>query len=175
MVVIQSKVNRNLITQAVRGIIPDALIAWAAAMVFDGGWVGFFIVLLGLQCLYFLLWLKVLIWSWLLFWISGRRKMSGHLEDGLVEGRFPRPPPYIDGATGYLSGIANDKKEDAKKRVAAAVELGTLNGIKTAGKYSLALQLQVAYEDAIEKYSKRFPPRQEPELEQLEDIEDEDE
>jgi hypothetical protein len=126
------------------------------------GWTGFFVVLIGLQCVYLILWIKVFAWSWLIFWISGRRKMSAHMESFLMENRFPRPPKYVDGIQDYLSRVANDKTEVGPTRVAAAVEVGTFNGVKLAGKYSLALQLQLAFEDALEKYAKQFPPPQEP-------------
>jgi hypothetical protein len=43
-------------------------------------------------------------------------------------------------------------------RVAAAIEVGTLNGVKLAGKYSMGFQLQLAFEDALERYAKRLPP-----------------
>jgi hypothetical protein len=98
-----------------------------------------------------------------MFWISGRRKMSAHMEGFLAQNRFPRPPKYVDGIQDYLSQVANDKKEMGPIRVAAAVEVGTLNGVKLAGRYSLGLQLQLAFEDALERYSKRFPPIPEPE------------
>jgi hypothetical protein len=39
------------------------------------------------------------------------------------------------------------------------VELGTMVGIKTAGRHPLLMQLHFAFEDALEEYSRRFPPR----------------
>jgi hypothetical protein len=163
MVVIQSKINRNIATNAILGFIPDVLIAWVATLVTDNGWVGFFVVLLGLQCVYLFVWLKTFIWSWLIFWVLGRRKMSAHMENFLLQSRFPRPPEYVGGITDYLAKVANDRKADAKVRIAAATEVGTLNGVKLAGKHSLGAQLHFAFEDALEKYAKRFPPRDEQE------------
>jgi hypothetical protein len=55
-----------------------------------------FVVLIGLQCLYLALWVKVFVWGWLVFWISGRRKMSAQMENFLVQNRFPRPPKFVD-------------------------------------------------------------------------------
>ena len=46
-------------------------------------------------------------------------------------------------------------------RVKAAIELGTMAGIKTAGRHSMGMQLHLAYEDALEEFSRRFPPRDE--------------
>jgi hypothetical protein len=59
MVVIQSKVNRNIATNAVLAFIPDILLAWIATAWTDNGWTGFFVVLIGLQCVYLILWMKV--------------------------------------------------------------------------------------------------------------------
>jgi hypothetical protein len=167
VVVIQNKINRSLATNAVIAFIPDILIAWVATSVTDSGVLGFFIVLIGLQCVYLVMWLKMFLWSWLVFWISGRRKMSAHMEQFLVQNRFPRPPKFIGGITDYLSKVANDKKEVGPIRVAAAVEEGTLNGVRLAGRYSLGLQLSFAFEDALERYAKRFPPA--PELDEDDD------
>jgi hypothetical protein len=38
-------------------------------------------------------------------------------------------------------------------RLKAAIELGTMAGIKTAGRYSLGMQLHLAFEDALEQYA----------------------
>jgi hypothetical protein len=81
------------------------------------------------------------------------------MEDFLLQSRFPPPPQYVGGITDYLSQVANDREAASKVRIAAATELGTLNGVKLAGKHSLGLQLHLSFEDALEKYAKRFPPR----------------
>jgi hypothetical protein len=57
--------------------------------------------------------------------------------------------------------VSNDNKIHPTLRVKAATDLGTMAGIKVAGCYSMGLQLHLAYEDALEEYSRRFPPRDE--------------
>jgi hypothetical protein len=163
MVQIQSKQARGVTANAFVGFIPDILVAWAAAYFFDIGLLGFVGILIGLQCLYFLIWLKNCAWDWLLFGIWGRKKMAHHLEDFLYKNRFPQPPEIIDGIDDYLSQISNNNKMHAVMRVKAATELGVMAGIRTAGRISMALQLHFAFEDALEEYSRRFPPSDEAE------------
>ena len=161
MVVIQSKVNRGIAKNIVIGFIPDLVIAWIVSAWMGGEFVEFVLAFAALQCIYLLIWLRRFIWGWLVFWMVGRRTMTEHLETFLLQNRFPRPPKYVSDITEYLGAVANDRQEGAKVRVAAATELGTFEGIKLAGKYSLGLMLFMAYEDALQKYAKRFPPKPE--------------
>jgi hypothetical protein len=94
--------------------------------------------------------LKTFLWSWLLFWTTGRKKMATLFEDFLYKNRFPQPPEYVGGIGDYFSQVANDSKMHPALRVKAAIELGTMAGIKTAGRYSMGMQLHLAYEDALE-------------------------
>ena len=48
----------------------------------------------------------------------------------------------------------------------AAIELGTLAGVRMSGNALYAMQLVMAFEAALELYARRFPPRQEPQREQ---------
>jgi hypothetical protein len=161
MVQIQSKQERGILANSMRNLIPDILLAWAGAYLFDLGFPGFFGIIVGLQCVYFVIWLKNFVWGWLLFWLSGRKKMASHLENYLYKNRFPQPPEFVGGIDDYFSQVANDQSIQCALRVKAAIELGTLAGIKTAGRISMGMQLHFAYEDALEEYSRRFPPRDE--------------
>jgi hypothetical protein len=42
--------------------------------------------------------------------------------------------------------------------VKAAIEVGTLNAFAGAGRIQRGLQLHLAFEDALQRYAKRFPP-----------------
>lgn len=153
--------ERSLIANSLRNLIPDILIAWAGAYASDSGILGFFGIIIGLQCIYFFIWLKTFLWSWLLFWTTGRKKMATLFEDFLYKNRFPQPPEYVGVIDDYFSQVANDSKMHPALRVKAAIELGTMAGIKTAGRHSMGMQLHLAYEDALEEFSRRFPPRDE--------------
>jgi hypothetical protein len=161
MVQIQSKQERSMWVSALINSIPDIAIAWVASDVFGIGPVGFVAVFLGIQCLYLLLWLKTILWSWLVFWISGRKKMTSHLEDYLYKNRYPQPPEFIGGIDDYFLQISNDNSVPCPLRVKAAIELGIMTGIKTSGRFLQLMQLNMAYESALEQYSLRFPPRDE--------------
>jgi hypothetical protein len=159
MVQIQNKQERSFLANSLWNLIPDIFISWAGAYYFNVGIPGFFGIIVGLQCLYFLIWLKTFIWVWLLFWVSGRKKMARAIEDTLYQSRYPRPPEFVGGIDDYLSQISKDSKIHPMLRVKAATDLGTMAGIKIAGRLSMGMQLHLAYEDALEEYSRRFPPR----------------
>jgi hypothetical protein len=140
--------------------VPDIVIAFVASSIFAMGWVGFFGILIGLQVLYLLLWIKRIAWAWLIFWISARRKMTESLENFLYQQRFPRPPEYVGGIDDYFDKIAKDNGVSPLMRVKAATELGSLGGIGISGNALMLMQLRIAYEAALEKYELRFPPRE---------------
>ena len=48
----------------------------------------------------------------------------------------------------------------------AAIELGTLAGVRMSGNALYAMQLGMAFEAALELYARRFPPLLEPQHEQ---------
>jgi hypothetical protein len=166
MVQIRKQQERSFFASALINSIPDVAIAWVASEYFDIGLPGFLAVFFGLQAIYLALWLKRIAWVWLHFWISGRGKMTPLLEDYLYKQRFPRPPDFIGGVDDYFAGVADDSKVHPQIRVKAAVELGTLAGIKAAGNYLMLMQLTMCYERALQIYERRFAPR-EPADEQL--------
>jgi hypothetical protein len=75
---------------------------------------------------------------------------------------FPAPPEYVGGVDEYLGQIANSEQCDCPTRVKAAVEVGTLYGLKLAGRMQRSLQVHLAFEDALERYARRFPPPEAP-------------
>jgi hypothetical protein len=160
MVKIRKQEERSFWGTVLINSIPDVAIAWFASVVFNSGLGGFVAVYLGLQALYLALWLKQIIWGWLLFWLSGRKKMTAHLENYLAQSRFPAPPEFIGDIGDYLSGVADDSKLHPQVRVRAATELGVLAGIRSSGNALYAMQLAMAYESALQNYSRRFPPRE---------------
>jgi hypothetical protein len=119
---------------------------------------GFIGVIVGLLCLYILIWVKNSLWMWLMYWVSSRRKMSAHVEDYLVQNSFPAPPQYVSDIDDYLGQIANGEQYDCPTRVKAAIEAGTLAGVRLAGRIQFGLQLKFAFEDALMRYARRFPP-----------------
>ena len=76
--------------------------------------------------------------------------MASHLEAFLYKNRFPQPPEFVSGIDDYFAQVSNDKTLHPMLRVKAAIELGTLIGIKTAGR--LMMSMQMSYEDALETY-----------------------
>ena len=157
MVVIGKQVQRTMWMSWLLGLIPDAIIAWIAAAYTDSGIFGFILALIGLYCVYLLIWTKNSLWMWLMYWVSGRRGMTNSLEDYLVQNRFPQPPEYVSDVDDYLTQVSNSDKYDGPTRVKAAMQLGSLYGLAMAGRMQFGLQIRLAYENALKRYARRFP------------------
>jgi hypothetical protein len=138
--------------------IPDLVICWAAARLTDSGWSGFFITLAVLQAIYFFFWLKQALWAWLVFWVYGKRHTAALLENSFIDSHFPVPSEYTTDLDDYFSEISNNEELDPTTRVKASFELGTLNGLKTARRFSMILQLNSAARIAFKRYA-RFANR----------------
>jgi len=154
-----SKIKRNIITNGILGLVPDALIAVVAAFATDSGILGFFAVLIGLQILYLLIWAKNAIWGWLLFWARGRKQLVAHLLDFMRANRFPEPEEYQDDVQDYLGKTISDEQQPVDVRLKAAAEVGSLNALRLTGQGSQFLKTNLAYEDAIQRYKRDFHRR----------------
>jgi hypothetical protein len=135
------------------GLVPDLVVSWAAARLTDSGWSGFFITMVGLQAIYFFFWLKRALWAWLVFWVYGKRRMVAQLENFFIDSRFPAPGKYATDLDDYLTEIYDNDELDAAMRLKAAFELGALDGLKSAGRFSMFLQLNWAAGIALKRYA----------------------
>jgi hypothetical protein len=102
------------------------LIAAIAAYSTDSGWFGFFAVLVGLQVIYFLLWLEKTVWMWVVFWMRGRGQAVDHMYDQLRSDGYPEPDAYHGSVDDYLTKTMDDKQVPIGARLKAAGELGAL-------------------------------------------------
>jgi hypothetical protein len=62
----------------------------------------------------------------------------------------------------YFAQIADDNRAPPALRVKAAIERGTLAGVRMSDNALYAMQIGTAFEAALQLYAGRFPPRQEP-------------
>lgn len=154
-----SKTKRDFLTNAILGFVPDVLIAGVAAHVTESAVIGFFAVLAGLQVLYFLIWAKRAIWAWLLFWIRTRRQMADHALDVLRADRYPEPDEYHGDVEDYFRAVTGNQRAPLDVRLKAANALGALDALRGIGQATLFLQVNLAYEGAILRYKRQFPPR----------------
>ncbi len=148
------------LTNFLLAFVPDALIAWAYVKLSDGGWPEFWYVMIALQALYFVLWLKQAGWSWLLYWIYQRRTMADSMEKFFREHKFPAPEAWVGGLDDYLDQILLDDDAPTKLKATASFEKGTLNGMKLAQRYSLVMMMESATRLAMSSY-RRNPAKPE--------------
>lgn len=154
----ESKVKRTVWLNIVVSTIPDITIAIILAVVFAAGFLGFLAIFFGLQILYLLIWMKNSIFGWALFLLIGRRQMSKYLYDFLIENKFPDPGDYQESVDSYFYNILNDEELPIEIRFRAAYEIASLETCSLLKQTQQLMRINIAYEDAIEKYKSSFAP-----------------
>jgi len=154
----ENRLKRRMWLGAILGLIPDTIIAAVVAWVFDSGVIGFCATLAGLQALYFALWVKTSIWSWLMYATFNRRYLAGVLHDFLRSKRFPEPSDSHPSVESFFEDIAMDDSQPTALRLSAATELANLRHATSRGRMQEAMQLGMAYEDALIAYKRSFRP-----------------
>ena len=71
---IRSRIERRFWTNA---LLPDVFIGILVASITSSGLLGVFGTVIGLQILYLVLWIKSAVWTWVTFWIGGRKSLVG--------------------------------------------------------------------------------------------------
>jgi hypothetical protein len=152
--------NRRLyINLIVLGFIPELLIAYVASALMNGGFIAFFIILFGLQAIYFAVWLKKFIVSWVIYRMYARKEAATNAYLFFKKNSFPEPEDFEESAEGYLDSIATNVDEPMATRIAAACEIGMLRGLASLGYTVHYLRMCSAYESAIESVKTGIPPK----------------
>lgn len=138
------------------GLLPDAAIGVATAYFTDSGILGFFITMIGLQIVYFLLWLKNTLWQWVFFQLRGKKLMVEHIENFLKANNFPAPKNYEDSIEGYLASLIEDDELQPEMRIKATAELAALKYPMNNFRMQEGFRLTMAYEEALSNYKNRF-------------------
>ena len=152
----ESKNKRNFWFNSILGMTPDILVALAVAIYSNGGIATFFLVLVGLQIIYFLIWIKNTIWSWIFYKFRGRKKISDFVLDYLKTNKYPEPDDYLKSPDEYFSSVTQNDSVPIDLRLKAAAELGALNYPVANGQIQNSIRLSMAIEDAIGNYKKTF-------------------
>ena len=155
----ENEMKRNLLLHLCLNLVPDLLIATALSVASNGGILGFLAALVGIQALYFSLWLKSSVWSWVLFNLTVRAKSVVLLRDHFAVCKFPEPDEYQTSIYGYLGDVASDENQLANVRVTAALELGGLKYPLSQNRWQEAIRLAMAYEDALIAYKRSISSR----------------
>ena len=134
-------------------VIPDLAVCWAVMRLTDSSWTGYFITFAALQAIYFFFWLKTAVWSWLLFWIFRKEQLASHIQNFLIQNRFPVPDEFTTDYGDYVSQIANGEEWEPDIRVKSAVEVGTIVGFRSLQRFSILLQLSSAGALALKRYA----------------------
>lgn len=122
----------------------------------DTDWGTILITFLVLHVVYFAIWTKNSIWSWLIFNYTGRKEARDHILTSLKNNNYPEPDDYCGSAEDFYAGVASDSEQPVEVRLNAAMELGTLRSYASSGQYQTAMRVSMAAEDAIEMYKSSF-------------------
>ncbi|WP_155837569.1 hypothetical protein [Herminiimonas sp. CN] len=154
----ETRMKRTLWSASALGAIPDIIIAIIVALVFGGGYIGFFATLIGLQVLYLGIWTKNSVWSWIVFsYGGGRKRLALLLSDYLRENGYPEPNIYEKSADGYFESVVDNERLPIIVRLKAASEIGAMKFLDASCAVQKSMQISMAYEDALEEFKRSFP------------------
>jgi len=137
----------------------DAAIVAPIVYYFQLGAPWFFAIFIGWQIFAVALWFIRMAIALGFFWLFGTARVARGIEDFLYQNRFPNPDEYSD-CEFYLGEVMNQEEAGRKTRLAAAVELGVINGLRASGNWLLLLRIIKAWETGMKLYERRFPPKQ---------------
>ena len=152
--------QRQYVWLALLSIIPNALIAGAVTYFGDpyDRVFTFFAVLVCIWLLEAALWLRNVIWSWVVFKLRGERAQSDALLAYLTTNEFPRPIGHYSTAEDYFLQIANDTAAPVDVRMKALALAVRRRSYGEMGKVTLAIQNAIATEHAVRRYAETFGP-----------------
>ena len=150
----ESKQKRNFWVNAIYGLIPDTIIGIGVASYTDSGFLGFISTVIGLQIVYFLIWLKDSLWQWAFFKIRGKKIMVEIAEDDFRAKKFPAPGDFEYSVEDYLSSVATNEELDPNIRTHAAAIIGGLQYPISTLRTQESLRLTIAYEEALSNFKK---------------------
>jgi hypothetical protein len=151
----ESAEKRNYITAALLSAVPNALISFAViffAHPQDPIFV-FFLVFFGIWGVEILLWLRNVIWSWLIFQVFGKRAQSDALLAYLKANEFPAPSGHYSNAEDYFLEIASDTNALFELRMKALALAVRRRSYGEAGRVTLHVQNAISAEEAIRRYA----------------------
>lgn len=153
---IERKEARAFWVRAVLNSTPDLAIAAVIALIADEGFLLFFGVLIGLQAVYFVIWLKKSIWIWISYAVRDRKLLEQRVLDMLIENKFPKPPELLSDVENYLNEVAGETTADDAIRLTAAAEWGGIQYALKTMRFQEYFRLTMVYEAAIEEYNRQI-------------------
>jgi hypothetical protein len=152
----ESRIKRKLIFQIVLGSLPDIAFAVFVVWWFKGDFWLFLMAFFGLQLVYLLAWVVRSTFTWIHFYLFGRKEASRYLCDYLHQNKYPAPRDYEDSVEAYLGAVVDNNSLDISTRLKAAFELGTFHGWNAQSQLQHSLRMKLAFEDAIDEYKRAF-------------------
>jgi hypothetical protein len=141
-------------------LVPDVIVSGVIMYATNSGVFGWVFAFVVLQCVYLLVWLKNSLWSWLMFWLCERSRMSRDIQVFLARNRFPAPPRDVRDGLSYLEGVVVNRELECEMRLKAAYQFVSGMTLKHLGYYQHGMQIDLAFTRGVRQYAGSLPPRE---------------
>lgn len=163
---IGKKDNRNVILALLLSFVPSILAAIIIAWFIDDEYSSLLttsvFIFLAIHCFSIGLWMLSSIWSWILFFISGKEEISQRFFDFLASKDFPEPAEYEDSVLDYLASVYQNSDINTDMRIQAAIAFAEFDLLSQYGLIQIKLRTNIALENGLIAYKKSFTDKQGP-------------
>lgn len=158
MLFIDRQRRRKALVNIAAGFLIDLAIAAAVLLAIgsDDFLKHLFYIVLGINGIYLLVWLRMQILPWLGYLVSGRKALTAAYLDLFRENGFPKPKPTDRDGSDYLNAVVDDPDSSVDTRVFAGHVLGEMNTFLSMGIVSEYVKINIAIERALRAYRERF-------------------
>jgi hypothetical protein len=151
----ESAEKRSYVTSTLLSAVPNALISCAVVFFLhpQDPILVFLLVFFGIWGVEILLWLRNVMWSWLIFQMLGKKAQSDALLAYLQAHEFPAPSGHYSNAEEYFLEIASDPNASFELRMKALALAVRRRSYGEVGRVTLHIQNAISAEDAIHRYA----------------------
>jgi hypothetical protein len=135
--------------------IPDLVLAFLVAVIFQGGIRAFFEIFLWLQLLYLAVWLRNSLWSWVKYSYRDKESKVRNAVKVLTESSFPQTRQIDEHAEDYFGQIVADDALQMETRLRAARQLGAFDYLVENLRAQEYLRLTYTLEEAIQRHNEQ--------------------
>jgi hypothetical protein len=156
--IIQSANRRLNVRMWTIAVLLDVVLAGAISYFLspsDAFWINTFWIWLGLQVASLLLTLLGVLRLFVAKWAGAFKPARDGFMTALETQHFPAPEGVISSVDGYLCDVADGEKYNVDVRLAAAMLVGTRQGLKQTAGVVRWLMIDSAHEEGLQEYASR--------------------
>ena len=150
------KTASNLAINFFAGLIPEVALSYFLMQLFNEGWSFFWLVYIGIQGFYFIVWIFRSLISWLLYKLIGKKQLIEKFYETLVSREYPDPHTYYSGdAMNYFEEVVYEPDGKIETRINAATLMTEHQTLKGVGQLQFAYRIERAAREAIQMYMRK--------------------